>query len=403
MRQVVVTIETTGAEVSAGHRILEIACLEVIDRKISDRYFHVYTNPHRPIDSDATAKHGITSDFLADKPDFSTVAVELLAFLGSSQIVTYNADFVLPFISHELKLVKSTDISDKFDNEVLDIFPLLRERYLRQDVGLRALCERYSVSLDGVDFPSARLDAEVIGQVLVALNSESNRKPISKTNKFDEEKKRFVVNNFSELDEAIDGISKTGLCRGVSNHERPLLPSLFRHAEKRSADSRESNLMWVFKTHARPYLDKIPENEVEWLTIAQHHGLPTRLLDWSLSPLVACFFAVQSLSDSDAAIYIYDVGRFKKVEEIGCSNLREIHAFFPPHATRRVTAQSGMFTIHPTNNMSLESKLIKKIIIPAKRKQYFLEKLAKYGVHAGTLFPDLDGLSRYIKYQNGYK
>ena len=180
-----------------------------------------------------------------------------------------------------------------------------------------------------------------------------------------------VVDSFSDLDRAIDGISKTALCRGVSNHEYPLLPSLFRHADVESADIREHNLMWVFKTHAKAHLDNLPENEIEWMAIAQHHGLPTRLLDWSLSPLVACFFAVQSLSSDDAAIYIYDIGKFKKEEEINPSKLKEIVAFFPSHGTKRVTAQSGMFTIHPTKNMKLESKSIKKYSFQHRRRSTF--------------------------------
>ena len=210
------------------------------------------------------------------------------------------------------------------------------------------------------------------------------------------------MDDFSEFDEAIEGISKSALCRGVSNHEYPLLPSLFRHTDVESANTREHNLMWVFKTHAKAHLKNNPITEIEWLTIAQHHGLPTRLLDWSLSPLVACFFAVQSLSSSDGSVYIYDIGKFKKEEEIVLSKLKEIVAFFPPHATKRVTAQSGMFTVHPTNKMKLESKFVKKILIPAERKKYFLEKLIKFGVHHGTLFPDLDGISSYVIYLNKY-
>ena len=89
--------------------------------------------------------------------------------------------------------------------------------------------------------------------------------------------------------------------------------------------------------------------------------------------------------------------------QIEPSKLKNIVAFFPSHATKRVTAQSGMFTIHPTKCMNLESDSIKKIVIPASRKKYFLEKLVKYGVHHATIFPDLDGLSSYIKHQNDYR
>lgn len=403
MRQVVVAIETTGIELSAGHRIIEIGCVELVNEQLTGRHYHVYLNPGRPIDESAIARHGITSQFLVEKPTFSDAVDSFLDFLGCDELVTYNSKFVIPFLHHEIIRSEVGKRRDGLIGDIVDVLLIGNERHPNQKNNLHSLCERYYVDTSQTELTGALFRAELIADLLLALINESTKKITSDLSRYEEGDNLVIVKTFSKFDEAIEGISKTALCRGVSNHEYPLLPSLFRHIEVESADVREYNLMWVFKTHAKPHLQSIPENEVEWLTIAQHHGLPTRLLDWSLSPLIACFFAVQSLSKSDAAVYVYDVGRFKKEEEIDISKLKDIVAFFPSHTTKRVAAQSGMFTIHPTNNMKLESASIKKIVIPADRKKYFMEKLVKYGIHPATVFPDLDGLSNYLSYLNGYK
>jgi DNA polymerase III epsilon subunit len=403
LRQIALSIETTGPDVSGGNRVIEIGCVELINEKLSGRHYHQYINPGRPIDELGIEQHGITDGFLLDKPIFAEIAGEFLDFLGMDEVVTYNAEHVLGFLKYEIHLSGLNKIRDGMNNDVVDVLLIANERHPQQNNSLYNLCDRYYVDTSQSELTGALLRAEIIADLLLALINESTKKITSDLSKYQIGENLLVVKTFSEFDQAIEGIRKSALCRGVSNHEYPLLPSLFRHTDVESADIREHNLMWVFRTHAKAHLDSIPRNEIEWLTIAQHHGLPTRLLDWSLSPLAACFFAVQSLSTVDAAIYIYDIGKFKKEEDIKISNLKEIVAFFPSHAIKRVTAQSGMFTIHPTSNMKLESKSIKKILIPAERKKYFMEKLVKYGVHQGTMFPDLDGLSNYIKYLNNYR
>jgi len=153
--------------------------------------------------------------------------------------------------------------------------------------------------------------------------------------------KEITINSFSDLDNSIDGLSPSALFRGVSNLNHELIPSLFRRTKIDDIDIREKNMLWLFTTSAKPLLNNQPDSKLEWLVIAQHHGLPTRLLDWSLSPLVACFFAVESLSKEDGAIYIHDRRKFKKEEEVDLEKLKEVIAFTPSHSSRRVTAQSG--------------------------------------------------------------
>jgi DNA polymerase III epsilon subunit len=402
LRQVVISIETSRIEVSEGAKIIEIGCVEILDSKISGNTFHVYINPKCLVEHASIEKHGITNEFLVDKPLFVDVAEEFLDFIGDDQLVTYNSDHVIPFLHQEFNSLGKA-VNGRLNSDYIDILVIGNERHPKQDNSLENLIERYYVDKSQSGRHGALLKSDIIAYLLLALIDESTKNITSDLKKYEEGENLFTVKTFSDFDTAIDGISKTALCRGVPHHEYPLLPSLFRHTDVEQADTREYNSMWVFKTHAKPHLDVIPLNDIEWLTIAQHHGLPTRLLDWSLSPLVACFFAVQSLTTDDAAVFIYDVGKFKKEEDIILSELKDIVAFFPSHATKRVASQSGMFTIHPTTIMKLESKSLKKILIPASRKKYFLEKLVKYGIHHGTIFPDLDGLSSYVRYLNNYR
>lgn len=160
--------------------------------------------------------------------------------------------------------------------------------------------------------------------------------------------------------------------------------------------------MWLFKTQARGRLTNPPSTELEWLVLAQHHGLPTRLLDWSLSPLIALFFAVQSKSKNDGAVYVYDKKSFKREEDIDLMKVGSITAFFPSHVSPRLFAQSGMFTVHPLDGKPLNDDALWKVTIPSGIKRDLADKLLKFGVHHGTMFPDLDGLARYLRYVKGY-
>jgi hypothetical protein len=216
-------------------------------------------------------------------------------------------------------------------------------------------------------------------------------------------KQEITANTFMQFQKCIDGIKRSCLCRGVDDSSYDLTPSLLRYSDLSRIDQIEADMMWLFKTHAKAHLKWFPESEIEWLTIARHHGLPTRLLDWSLSPLVACFFSVSTSPDTDGAVYIYEVDGFQREEDISLTKLESIVAFIPSHTTKRLAAQSGIFTVHPTQQKTLVSKAIKKIIIPKTAKETILNVLVKFGIHHGTLFPDLDGLSAYIKYVKKFK
>ncbi|CAK2132367.1 hypothetical protein VCRA2114E365_50262 [Vibrio crassostreae] len=214
--------------------------------------------------------------------------------------------------------------------------------------------------------------------------------------------KDIIIKTFSDLEEITDCVSSSALFRGVSNVNYELKPSLFRHDNIGDVKMREAHLMWLFKTSAKAHLKNVPSSDIEWLVVAQHHGLPTRLLDWSLSPLVSLFFALSSSSDNDAGIYVLDRQDFMKEENIDVNKLSDIKAIIPSHLSPRVTAQSGMFTVHPDNKPILTGDDIMKLVIPKENKKQLMKKLVKYGVHHGTIYPSLDGISSYIKYQQGY-
>ncbi|HEX5055804.1 MAG TPA: DNA polymerase III subunit epsilon [Gammaproteobacteria bacterium] len=398
MRQISISIEATGAEPSLGHKVIEIGCVELINRKLTGKHLHYYINPHREIEDSVVERTGISNEFLYDKPEFIQIKDQIINFIKGSELLAYNAPFVVGFLNNELAFVDSKIQHIETICKVIDVQAMARTMFPKSSNSLSEVAKRVFVDDSQKNLSGTLFDSEIIADVYLALTSESLRKVLS----LHSQKEGIYINSFPEFIEATDGFSRSALCRGVSNKDYLLLPSLFRNSSNNNPDAMEHNLMWVFKTHAKALLPRLPSSEIEWLTVAQHHGLPTRLLDWSLSPLVACFFAINSSSRSDACVYIYDVGKFKKEEDIQLKALSSIVAFFPSHATKRITAQSGMFTVHPTNNRTLDPPEIRKIIIPAKLKSEFREKLSKFGIHYGTLFPDLDGLSNHIRYLNGF-
>ena len=169
MRQVVLDTETTGLETELGHRVLEVGCVEIIDRKITRRNLHHYINPQRDIDDGALEVHGITREFLADKPTFAEVWPEFLEFVRGSELVIHNAGFDIGFLNYEMQLI-SPDLGKMTDYcDVVDSLEIARNKHPGQKNNLDALCKRYNIDNSQRDLHGALLDAEILADVYLLL------------------------------------------------------------------------------------------------------------------------------------------------------------------------------------------------------------------------------------------
>lgn len=168
-RQIVLDTETTGLEPREGHRIIEIGCVELENRRLTGRHFHQYLQPDRTVDDGAVEVHGITNEFLADKPRFEDVAAEFIEFIRGAELVIHNAPFDVGFINHELGLLGSDWGSVTGYCSVLDTLKLARNMHPGQKNSLDALCKRYDVDNSNRDLHGALLDAEILADVYLAM------------------------------------------------------------------------------------------------------------------------------------------------------------------------------------------------------------------------------------------
>ncbi|MCY1267011.1 DNA polymerase III subunit epsilon [compost metagenome] len=169
-RLVVLDTETTGMPVTDGHRIIEIGCVELEGRRLTGRHFHVYLQPDREVDEGAIAVHGITNEYLKDKPRFREVADEFFEFIAGAQLIIHNAAFDVGFINNEFALLGQQERAEVSDYcSVLDTLLMARERHPGQRNNLDALCKRYGVDNSGRDLHGALLDAEILADVYLAM------------------------------------------------------------------------------------------------------------------------------------------------------------------------------------------------------------------------------------------
>jgi len=168
MRQIVLDTETTGLEPAEGHRIIEIGCLELIDRRLSGRQFHRYINPERPVESDAQTVHGLSDEFLADKPRFEEIAGEFIDFIRGAELLIHNASFDVGFLNSELARLESAQTIEGLA-EVLDTLMLARELHPGQRNSLDALCRRYEVDNSNRTLHGALLDSELLTEVYLMM------------------------------------------------------------------------------------------------------------------------------------------------------------------------------------------------------------------------------------------
>ena len=168
MRQVVLDTETTGLEVREGHRIIEIGCIEIVGRRLTERRLHHYVNPERDSDDGALAVHGITREFLADKPKFADIAHELLDFVRDAEVIIHNAAFDVEFLDAEFARIGKPPFAQQC-NLVTDSLRLARDLHPGKRNSLDALCERYAVSNAHRTLHGALLDAGLLAEVYLAM------------------------------------------------------------------------------------------------------------------------------------------------------------------------------------------------------------------------------------------
>ena len=169
MRQIVLDTETTGLSTAQGHRIIEIGCLELVDRRLTGREYHRFLNPDRDIDEGAERVHGISRADLENQPRFHEIVDEMLEFIGGAELVIHNAQFDVGFIEYELTLMKHAQPKIDEHATVLDTLTLARKLHPGQRNSLDALCKRYEVDSSKRDVHGALIDSELLAGVYLAM------------------------------------------------------------------------------------------------------------------------------------------------------------------------------------------------------------------------------------------
>jgi hypothetical protein len=215
----------------------------------------------------------------------------------------------------------------------------------------------------------------------------------------------YLIHSFGELHEIIDRYeNRMMIYRGVKSVSYDLVPKIGRilpPSPDKDRGENEEEIIRIWKERALPFLTSVPQTDWDWLALGQHHSLPTRLLDWTSNPLVACYFAIEEQSDTDSMIYAYETRWFISVKDHPDPlAYKKVGKFIPRHITARITAQSGLFTIHPNPYVPFTSDKIDRIIIPNDIRFTLKKTLNRYGINRVSLFPGLDGLARHIQWEN---
>lgn len=218
MRSIVLDTETTGLDIAEGHKIIEIGCIELIDRKITGNVFHQYISPNRKIDEKASKVHGITDDFLKDKPMFSEIINDFLSYLADSSLIIHNAPFDIGFLKKEFDDANfNPDLVDKGRN-IYDTLKTARSMTPGKRNSLDALCERYEVDNKERDFHGALLDAKLLAEVylkmtmgqtkIMGLSENSKKLKIEEVDLIENRERRVIHANEAELTKHEDYFKK---------------------------------------------------------------------------------------------------------------------------------------------------------------------------------------------------
>ncbi len=168
-RQIVLDTETTGINPKEGHKIIEIGCVELINRRLTQNRFHVYLNPDREIDAGAIEVHGITNEFLQDKPRFADIVEDFMAYTAGAELIIHNAPFDVGFLNHELSLLENGTLSVESNSTVFDTLAYARKKHPGARNSLDALCKRYGIDNSHRELHGALLDAEILADVYLIM------------------------------------------------------------------------------------------------------------------------------------------------------------------------------------------------------------------------------------------
>ncbi len=242
MRQIVLDTETTGLEPAEGHKIIEIGCVELVNRRLTGRHFHQYIKPNREIDEGAIEVHGITNEFLADKPVFADIAYDFLAFIGDAELIIHNAPFDVGFLDHELTLFDPAlpPVSER--GKILDTLVLARKKHPGQKNNLDALCKRYEVDNSQRDLHGALLDAEILADVYLMMTGGQRNLALG------------GVGGDDDTEDYVENIVRLEARRPPLKVVRANEAEIARHQEKLTAIGKTSggNCLWQSAEHLSP-------------------------------------------------------------------------------------------------------------------------------------------------------
>ena len=221
MRQIVLDTETTGINPKEGHRIIEIGCVEIVNRRLTGNHYHVYINPQRIVEQEAIEVHGITNEFLADKPLFTDVAQGFIDFIRGAQLVIHNAPFDVGFMDHEFAMVPElSSVRTEDICTVLDTLVLARQMHPGQKNNLDALCRRYHIDNSHRELHGALLDSEILADVYLMMTGGQTKLNLSGQNSSEASGGPEVIRRLAEGRKALKVIRATA--DELEQHEQRL-------------------------------------------------------------------------------------------------------------------------------------------------------------------------------------
>jgi DNA polymerase-3 subunit epsilon len=208
-RQIILDTETTGLDRKSGHRVIEIGCVEIINRKYTGNEFHVYLNPERDSDPGALEVHGLTTEFLSDKPKFEEIYEDFINFVKDSELLIHNAEFDIGFLNHEIKLMsKKLNTVDKHVSAITDTLQIAREKHPGQRNSLDALVNRYEVGGYDRELHGALLDSKILGDVYLAMTGGQSTLDFTAQNENKEQANQITSLNDIDLNLTVVNVTK---------------------------------------------------------------------------------------------------------------------------------------------------------------------------------------------------